>query len=516
MSNELVIDVSPSEVTIALLNNKRLMELTREQSDAKFAVGDIYLGKVRKIMPGLNAAFIDVGYEKDAFLHYLDLGHQFQTLDKFRDVTTTHKQPLTSLARITNEPDIPKDGKIGDLLRVNQPVIVQIAKEPISTKGPCLTSEISVAGRNMVLMPFNSKVSVSQKIKSSEERNRLKTLIQQIVPHNYGVIIRTAAKNKKATELDAELQELVARWESTFTKLRKAATPSLILGELNRSISVIRDIYDPSFTSIFCNDAATCSDIRKYIESIAPEKVKTVKHYHGQAPIFTQFGIDKQIKAAFGQTVSFKSGAYVIIEHTEAFHVIDVNSGNRSKAGTDQETNALEVNLAACDEIARQLRLRDMGGIIVIDFIDMHKSANKQLVYERMREAMGTDRTKHNILPLSKFCLMQITRQRVRPVQYVETAETCPACKGTGKVGASILVTDEIENKIDFILGEMKRKGVTIKVHPFVHAFLTKGLWSKKMQLMWKYKRSVKIEPVSTYNYLECHYFDEEENEIIL
>ena len=516
MSSDLIIDVTPSEIVIALQENKKLVELTRERSGAKFAVGDIYLGKVKKIMPSLNASFIDVGYEKDAFLHYLDMGPQFATLNKFVRIASSRKNKVSSLSRIHSEPDIDKDGKVNNLLKVGQKILVQVAKEPISTKGPRLTSEISIAGRYLVLMPFSDKISVSQKIKTNEEKNRLKKLIQSIRPRKYGVIIRTVAEGKKVAELDQELRRLVDKWETTFNKLRRAQSPSLIIGEMDRTTALLRDIYHPNFSSIIVNDQSVANEISDYIGSIQPDKKRIVKFYKGRQPIFEHYGIEKQIKASFGKTVSFKDGAYLIVEHTEAFHVIDVNSGNRAKVGLDQETNALDVNLAACNEIARQLRLRDMGGIIVIDFIDMHQATNRQKVYEHMKEVMAGDRTKHNILPLSKFCLMQITRQRVRPEENIETAESCPTCKGSGKIVPTILFADELDSKVKYILKDLNKKKLILKVHPYIAAYLSKGFKSLRNQWFFKYLRWVNIEGNSSYSYLEYHFFDENLEEIIL
>ena len=516
MSSDLIIDVTPSEIVIALQENKKLVELTRERSGAKFAVGDIYLGKVKKIMPSLNAAFIDVGYSKDAFLHYLDMGPQFATLNKFLRIATSRKNRIFSIARIQSEPDINKEGKVNELLKVGQKILVQVAKEPISTKGPRLTSEISIAGRNMVLIPFSDKISVSQKIRSNEEKSRLKKLIQSIKPRKYGVIIRTVAEGKKVAELDQELRRLVDKWESSFNKLGRAQAPSLIIGEMDRTTALLRDIYHSDFSSIIVNDQTASEEIADYIGSIEPEKRKIVKHYNGRLPIFEHYGIDKQIKGSFGKTVSFKDGAYLIVEHTEAFHVIDVNSGNRARAGNDQESNALDVNLAACDEIARQLRLRDMGGIIVIDFIDMHVSANRQKVNEHMKEVMAQDRTKHNILPLSKFCLMQITRQRVRPEENIETAENCPTCNGTGKIVPSILFADELESKVRYALKELNKKKLLLKVHPFLAAYLTNGLKSPRNRWYFQYLRWVKVEANSASTLLEYHFYDEGMEEIII
>jgi len=515
VSSELFIDVSPSEVVFALIEDKRLVELTREKSGSKFAVGDIYLGKVKKIMPGLNAAFVEVGYEKDAFLHYLDMGPQFATLNKFVQNVVSRKGRTTPTTRLHPEPDIDKSGKITQLLRSGQSIMVQIAKEPISTKGPRLTSELSIAGRNMVLVPFSDKVSVSQKISSVEERNRLKKLVQSIKPRNYGVIVRTASEGKMVADLDQELTRLVNRWESVLPKLKKVNAPGIVLGELSRTSSLLRDVYTPEFSSITINDYTVFEEVSEYIANIAPEKKKTVKYYEKRAPMFEAFGIDKQVKALFGKTVTFKSGAYLIIEHTEAFHVIDVNSGNRAKVGNDQETNALEVNLAACGEIARQLRLRDMGGIIVIDFIDMHDQEHRNQVYNTMKEVMVADRTKHHILPLSKFCLMQITRQRVRPEQDIDTSEVCPACKGTGKVTPTILFTDEITSKVDYICKELNHKNIVVQVHPFVEAFLKKGFYSIYRKWRWRYKKKIEVVGIENFALLEAKYFDSNMEEII-
>ena len=517
VNKDLIIDVSVSEVSLALLEDKQLIELNKEKRNIKFSVGDIYLGKVKKIMPGLNAAFVNVGYERDAFLHYLDLGAQFRTQHKFYSAAIQKQGRIIPVHKNKPEEDIDKDGKITDVLSTGQTVIVQITKEPISTKGPRLSSEISLAGRNLVLIPFSDKVSISSKIESAEEKNRLKTLLQSIKPKNYGVIVRTVAEGKKVALLDAELKELVKRWESAFSSIRKEIkTPRLFIGEMNRTSTILRDMLNVTFNSIHINDQVLAEDIRKYIREIAPEKERIVKVYHGTLPIFDHFGVNKQIKALFGKTVSFKHGAYLIIEHTEALHVIDVNSGNRSRSGNDQEANALEVNIEAAAEISRQLRLRDMGGIIVVDFIDMQTTENKQLLYEKMKENMGNDRTKHNILPLSKFGLMQMTRQRVRPEMNIVTDEKCPSCQGTGQSRPAILFSDEIERALSFIVDKIKTRSIILNVHPYTAAYLKKGFFPIFMKWDLKYKIFLKVQAVTSYSILEYHFFDRWENEIDL
>jgi ribonuclease G len=517
VSKDLIIYTNDSEVSIALLEDKQLIELNKEKRNVQFSVGDIYLGKVKKIMPGLNAAFINVGYERDAFLHYLDLGAQFKSLHKYYSLAVQKMGKIPPVHKVKPDIDIDKDGKIADVLTTGQTVIVQITKEPISTKGPRLASEISIAGRNLVLLPFSDKVSISSKIESVEEKTRLKTLVQSIKPRNYGVIVRTVAEGKKVAVLDTELRDLVRKWEASFLSIKKETkSPRLLIGEMNRISTILRDMLNVTFNNIHVNDEPLANEIKKYIREIAPEKEKIVKIYKGSIPIFDHFDVNRQIKALFGKTISFKHGAYLIIEHTEALHVIDVNSGNRSKSGNNQETNALEVNTEAASEIARQLRLRDMGGIIVVDFIDMQSSENKQLLFDKMKEVMASDRTKHNILPLTKFGLMQITRQRVRPEMTIITDEKCPSCQGTGESRPTILFTDELERSLSFIVGKVKTTKLVLNIHPFVAAFLTKGLFPLYRSWNRKYKVSLKIQAVPSYHMLEYHFFDRFENEIDL
>lgn len=514
MNRELVVDSRASEVDIVLLEDKQLVELQREKTNNNYAVGDIYLGKVKKIMPGLNAAFVDVGYEKDAFLHYLDLGPQIRSLNKYLKIATTGNSAQLAMDSFRMEADIEKTGKITQVLAQGAQILVQIAKEPISTKGPRVSAEISFAGRYLVLVPFSNRISVSQKIRSGEERNRLKRLIQSIKPNNFGVIIRTVAENKKVAELDADLRSLVEKWEKTTTKVLNAKAPIKIISEIDRTSAILRDLLNESFNSVHINDEALYEETKSFIQTIAPQKTDIVKLYKGKVPIFENFGVEKQIKSLFGKTVTIKSGVYLIIEHTEAMHVIDVNSGHRVNKDNSQEENALTVNLEAAAEIARQLRLRDMGGIIVVDFIDMHDLKNRRELYEKLKEFMANDHAKHTILPPSKFGLIQITRQRVRPVTDVQVLENCPVCEGSGKIRPSIIFVDEIENNLKYLLLDQNEKSITITIHPFLCAYLTKGLWSIRRQWMWKYKKTIKIKPNTNYHTLEYHFFNANGEEI--
>lgn len=517
MKSELIVDVQPNEVTIALLEDGRLVSLQKEARNIAYAVGDIYLAKVKKLMPGLNAAFVNVGYEKDAFLHYLDLGPHFTTYNEFLKQLLADKKRQPKLQQLKPMPDIDKHGSIADTLTPGQELLVQIVKEPISSKGPRLTTEISFTGRYLVLTPFADKISISQKIKSTEEKMRLRQLVESIKPRNFGVIVRTSAEGKKVAELNNELKTLVQAFDDACQKAQRVTAPSLVFEEENRVVGMLRDVFSPSFESIHVNDPDIHRQIVKYVSLIAPERNDIVKLYDKDMPIFDHFSVTRQIKSSFGKTVSFKSGAYIIIEHTEALHVIDVNSGNRSKATNDQETNALEVNLRAADEIARQLRLRDMGGIIVVDFIDMAKAEHRQQLYEHMREIMANDRARHNILPLSKFGLMQITRQRVRPALDIHTAEKCPSCMGKGEVQPSILFTDTLFEKLEYIVNDLGLRDFIMYVHPYVEAYIKKGLFTS---LYGKWRRSLgrlfKIMPDESLAYLQYRVVDKDRNELQL
>ena len=517
MKSELIVDVQAAEVSIALLEDGRLVSLQKEARNIAYAVGDIYLAKVKKLMPGLNAAFVNVGYEKDAFLHYLDLGSHFSSYEKFVAQLLADRKHQPRLSQMKLLPEIDKHGSVTDLLAPGKELLVQIVKEPISSKGPRLTTDITLTGRYLVLTPFCDKISISQKIKSSEEKTRLHQLVESIKPRNYGVIIRTSAEGKRVAELNHELKTLVQAFEDACEKAQRSTAPELVFEEENRVVGMLRDVFSPSFENIHVNDPDIFRQIQKYVDLISPGARDIVKLYEDTAPIFDHFGITRQIKSSFGKTVSFKSGAYIIIEHTEALHVIDVNSGNRSKATNDQESNALEVNLRAADEIARQLRLRDMGGIIVVDFIDMAKAEHRQQLYDHMREIMANDRARHNILPLSKFGLMQITRQRVRPVLDITVAEECPSCFGKGKVQPSILFTDTLFEKLEYMVGTLGLRDFVMYVHPYVDAYIKKGLFST-MYGKWRRTlgRCFKIVPDQSLAYLQYWAVDKDGKDIPL
>lgn len=515
MNKELIINAVPSGVDIALLEDKKLVELHHENSDIQFGVGDVYLGKVKKLMPGLNAAFVDVGYERDAFLHYTDLSPYIRSLLKFTKMSI-HDRTKKGLdfSKFKLEPTIVKTGKVTDVLSGRPNLLVQILKEPISTKGPRLSCEISLPGRFVVLTPFNEMVAVSKKILSAEERKRLQKTVEAIRPKNFGVIVRTAAEGKTTAELHADLMELTNTWKEIQKNLRNATPPCRVLSEQDRTTSILRDLLNESFNRVVVNDKTIYNDAKTYIRKIAPEKKDIISFYHNGTTIFDHFGVTRQVKQSFGKTVNLNSGVYLVIEHTEALHVIDVNSGHKSTS-SNQEQNALAANLEAAEEIARQLRLRDLGGIIIVDFIDMRLPENKRKVYEAMQQFMSADRARHTILPVSRFGLMQITRQRVRPEMNISTTEECPTCHGTGKIASSMLITDEIENKIQYLL-KNKYKKLELHVNPILYAYLKKGIYNKQWDWYLRYKQWIKLKADNSCHLIEYHFFDANGEEIKL
>jgi ribonuclease G len=489
VSLDLIISSKPEEVVIALLKDKSLIEIHTEsnEDDNTISAGDIFLGKVKRTNPGLNSAFVNVGYEKDGFLHYSDLGAGYKSFEKAAKIAFNGKPDF----EFKIEKEIEKYGKIKDHISANQKLLVQITKEPISSKGPKVTTEITLPGRYLVLIPFSNKISVSQKIDDPEEKNRLVRLIESIRPKNFGVIIRTVAQTRKVAELNEDLQDLRDKWESIYVNAKDVKPPKKILGEINKASAIVRDLLNENFNSIVVDDQLMFVQLKEYIGKIAPDKTKIIKLHKGKVDIFQTHGIHKQIKASFGRKVNMANGGYLIIDHAEAMHVIDVNSGNRKGNENDSEANALQVNLDAAEEVARVLRLRDMGGIIAVDFIDMYQKENNMKLYKFLKEKMSSDRAKHNLIPPSKFGVIEITRQRLRPETSIDTKETCPTCHGTGEVQAAILITEQIKNAIK---AADKSKGLVLQVHPFIEAYFKKGIISRQIKWFLKHKKWIKIE----------------------
>ena len=516
MEKELIINSTPTEVEIALLEDGKLVELHNQKTNTNFTVGDIFLGKIRKLMPGLNAAFVDIGHKKDAFLHYTDLGPKLRSLLKYTEQSISGKQNSYKLDKFTFEDEIIKTGKIDQVLNKKQPVLVQILKEPISTKGPRLSCEITIPGRYLVLSPFSNVIAVSKKIANTDERKRLQRLVESIRPKNFGVIVRTAAEGKKVADLHEELNLMLKKWEQVHSQLHNANPPTKLLSELDKTSSILRDILSDSFNKIVVNDGKLHLNIKNFLSGFAPSQVKIVKHHKSAKPVFEAYGVSRQIKSSFGKTATMSSGAYLVIESTEAMHVIDVNSGHKAAKNNNQAEAVLAVNMESAEEIARQLRLRDIGGIIIIDFIDMRVPEHKRELVKAMRDYMKKDRAQHTILQLSKFGLMQITRQRVRPEVKINTAEICPACKGTGKINPSILLTDDIERDLEFIIQSRPQSKLQLITHPYVNAFLKRGLPSKQMRWYFKYFKWINLKESQDFQYTQYTFFDGNDDEIRL
>lgn len=517
LERELIVNATKGGMEIALVEDGRLVEYHVAQEDSQFNVGDIYLGVVRKINPGLNAAFIDVGHEKDAFLHYTDLGPKFRTLFQYTQRAVKGNLRSHHPHDFQLEPEIVKTGKITQVLNRGQHVMVQVLKEPISSKGPRITAEVALPGRYIVMTPFNGSVGVSRRITSATERKRLLRLLESIAPKNWGVIARTAAEGKGVAELHEDVQNIVAQWESTTKNLLNAKPPQIVFSETRKINTLTRDLLSKNFRKILTNDLVIVQEMREYLQHLSPGSEKLVQYFQSKKPIFDALGITKQIKGSFGETVSLKSGAYLVIQHTEALHVIDINSGPKIARRADQEENALAVNLETASEVARQLRLRDLGGIIIIDFIDMKSQESKRKLYEAMKEAMKEDRAKHAILPVSKFGLMQITRQRVRPEVNIVTHEKCPSCNGTGKVESTLLLIDDIENKLEYILSLKGHDQVHLHTHPFIEAYLKKGLWKSRQVSWWrKWRKWIRVHQNAGYQFTEYRFTNAANEEIRL
>ncbi len=513
MKKELIISHENESTKVALLEDGKLFELQEEEEKKEFVVGDLFLGRIKKLAPNLNSAFVNIGYEKDAFLHYQDLGPDFLSYKKFIKDTFSKKQQTAQLKSFEIQKEINKNGIVDQVLAKDDVVLLQITKEPISTKGPRISTQISLTGRFLVLIPFDNKVSVSKKIRNSSEKDRLRTLIESIKPEGFGVIIRTVAEEKKVAELHNDLNALVQKWETVFKNIQKQKVPSKVLSEADIASAILRDNFNQDYAGIVCDDEQMVENMKNYLEVIAPERKNIVKFYDAPTPLLEYYNIEKQLKQSFGKFVNIPSskGAYLVIEHTEALHVVDVNSGPNISSATTNKEHALNVNKMAATEVARQLRLRDMGGIIVVDFIDMPNLEQRKTLFEHLRQEMMRDKAKHKILPPSKFGLIQITRQRVRPETQIKTKEENP--NADGEIIAPIVIVERMREAIKNIIQTEKGK-VYLHVHPFVEAYLTKGLSSIQIKWFLSYKKWVTIIPRDSFKYLEFRLYNAKKEEL--
>lgn len=513
MKRNLVIQSTSTGLDIALLEDEKLVEFHQDVANQEYLVGDIYLGRIKKILPGLNACFVDIGHEKNAFLHYHDLGPYILNFNDFTKKAIKSSRIIEDISSFTSHPEIDKNGSIQDVLNVDEPIVVQIVKEPISTKGHRVTSQITITGRYFVLIPFSSGLAVSKRIRDVHEKKRLQNVFQKVKPENFGLIIRTAAENQEIRLLEKDFNHVYSKWLEIARNLNQNKLK--LLGEENKAMSILREMLNDTFDSIVVDNKQTFKQLHAYLSEISPDKKNILKLNTDLVPLFEQYKIDRQIKSLFGKIVNFGKGSYLVIEHTEAMTVIDINSGTKTAKDTDREENVLHVNMEAAEEIARQLRLRDIGGLIIVDFIDMRSTENQRILLEHMRNLMKRDKTKHVCLPLSKFGLMEITRERVRPVIDLASNETCPVCRGTGQVKPTTLIIDDIEHSLNFICSELKIKYLVLKVHPFVASFLKKNLISKRIRWVLKYKTWISVISSPNMHLLDYKFLDRKGNDIL-
>lgn len=509
MTNELIISKNSSGVEIALLTDKKLVEYNKELYASSVQVGDFYLGKIRKISPAMNAAFVDIGVGKDAFLTYFDLGPNIRSLKKVVRMAVDGNPEAMDLDGFTLEPQTVKTGKISQIFRSGEKVLIQVLKEPIANKGPKVGCDISLAGRYFVLVPFTNQISISKKIGNPAEKKRLRDLATSLKPKNFGVIIRTVSEGVAIEELDKDLRDLVNKWDRLIRNLKGAESGQLVLGEGNRIETILRDALNESFSLIAVNDAELHRETKNYLQRISPQSEKILKHYTGRASIFEHYGVNKQIKTSFGKNVPFSGGAYLVVEHTEALHVIDVNSGGTVFDKENREENVLQVNLEAVQEISRQIRLRDMGGIIVVDFIDMRDPKKRQQLWSELKQAMKPDKAKHTILPMSRFGLVQITRERVRPQTEISTSEICASCNGTGKSESSVQIINRLENNLVYLWENLNHKGLKLKAHPMVATWIKSGFPSQRMKWWMKHRRWLRVIAEPTFHLSRLEFQDD-------
>ncbi|NOZ61486.1 MAG: Rne/Rng family ribonuclease [Calditrichaeota bacterium] len=482
MNKEILINAAIGEKRIAILENGRLAELFVEMPDNERMVGDIYLGKVVNVVRGMRAAFIDIGLKQDAFLHFSDIGESFSTVSSMID--PGEEGHITQALA-------PED------IRVRQQILVQIIKEPISTKGARLTTQISIPGRFLVLVPNSKFIGVSKKIDSARERKRLRKIAREIRPEGFGLIVRTVADGRDKMVLEKDVENLKKTWKRIQAKIKKNKPPLLVYKDMGMTSSVIRDLFTRDMTRLIVDDRKLYRKIVTYLKDVAHEMAGLVEFYDRTTPIFDHYKIEDEIQNSLSRKVELKSGGSIIIDQTEALCAIDVNSG-RFIGKKTQEQNTLKINLEAAKEIARQLRLRDLGGIIVIDFIDMREGKNKKRLHDELKSELKKDRAQANILPLSDFGLIEMTRERIRPSIMYAFSETCPTCGGLGRITSKSAVFSQIERWIKRFRAKSKERRLKIVTHPEMKTYLTQGIKSPIRRLMWRY--FLKIEVAGDWN----------------
>lgn len=489
MIKEIIINSSSNQTRVAITEDGNLVDFFVDYPENRRMVGDIYLGKVARVLPGIRAAFIDIGMKHDAFLHFSDIGErtqQFQDiigeddsdLDEDDDEESSNGKPSVENKK-PEAPSIPR-------LRKGDDLIIQITKEPVNNKGVRVTSSVSLPGRFCVLLPFDNKIGVSKKIHDYKERRRLRSIARGILPRNCGLIIRTVAKDQTEEALKDDLNNLIRSWQKIEAAVKTEKPPALIHQDLSTTASVIRDLLTPDVSKVFIDSKKLYKQIKSYVQLVQPEYLDKIEPYKSQSPIFVSFKIEEQIKTLMGRKVPMPSGGYLIIEHTEAMVVIDVNSGRYAKS-KEQEQNSLKTDLEAAREIARQLKLRDIGGIIVVDFIDLEDEKNRKKIYDELKKEFRKDRSKVSVLPMSEFGLIQITRQRIRQNIMQAMKDVCPVCMGSGFLTKESHLTYDIESWLKKFRRNSREFSLIIKCHPFLAEKLRAGKLGSLFKFQFKY-----------------------------
>ena len=496
MKNQIIVHAAGQQIRTALIENGELAQLFIESPENQRTVGDIYIAEVHKVMAGIRAAFIDVGGQKDAFLHFSDIGEHLADYIQMLN----GKDAFPKNAKL--EKPESEDGKehsatseqdrLGSLLAPKQKLLVQIVKEPIGSKGPRISTDISIAGRFLVLMPMGDYVAVSKRIRSYKERRRLRGIVSNMLPEGFGVIVRTVAEKQNEEAIQEDLKDVLEKWKNILDKLKSAKPPELLHRDLDMTASLVRDLFAKEYDRVLVDDPKTYRSIKNYISRVAPNMLNRIEQYKGSEHVFDYMNISKDVESVFSPRVKMPSGGYLIFEQTEAMYVVDVNSGKYA-AKKAQEENSLKTNLEAAREIAKQLRLRDIGGIIVVDFIDQREDTNRKKVYDEIKREFKKDRAKTNVLPMSDFGLMQITRQRIRPSVVKSVSKVCPMCGGSGNVVTQNTILADIEGWLTKFRYSYNYRKVELTVNPYLYSYLTTGFINKRWRWMFSYKMYISI-----------------------
>lgn len=493
MQQEIIINHGPNETRVAIMENGVLTELLTEYQGRRSITGNIYKGRVTRVLPGMQACFVDIGLAKDAFLYVLDFLENLEEYEALIDEesdTGTHPLLISSSGkrRSTN-----KDQAIEDLLKPGQEILVQIGKEPIGTKGARVTSHISLPGRYLVFMPTVNHIGISRRIINSSERTRLKGLIQELRPANSGFIVRTVGEGMEKSHFKSDIQFLTRMWKSILQHAEPLKAPALVHEDLDLVQKTIRDIFNSGISRLWIDSEEEYARCLDFVYEIMPHLTKKVKLYTQRKPIFTHYNIETQIEKALKRKAWLKSGGYIVIDEAEALVAIDVNTG-KYVGKKKLEDTILKINLEAAKEISRQIRLRDLGGIIIIDFIDMEKEAHRNLLLETLKEALKNDRVRSNVLQITNLGIVEMTRKRVKQSLTKSLLKPCPYCRGSGQIKSPRTIFHTIIREINRIVEKQNGTELLLRVHPDICAFFysKEDKWLERLEGLYKKRITLK------------------------